>query len=103
MRETERTKSIARLESDQLNLLIGMVVKRARKLSKVNQSDLAGHLGLEQSALSRVETGRQQLTAAQWAILHKRKILPPNAMEEVLAWTEHPPGSEEPKKKRKRK
>lgn len=35
----------------------------------MNQTALAPQLGLDQSALSRVESGKQQLTTTQWVLL----------------------------------
>src|SRR5687768_17309031 len=45
---------------------IGRVVQAARKHLGINQTALAPKLGIDQSGLSRVESGRQALTAVQW-------------------------------------
>jgi transcriptional regulator with XRE-family HTH domain len=44
---------------------IGRYLQRIRKTQDLNQTTLAPLLGLDQSALSRVESGYQQLTAVQ--------------------------------------
>lgn len=46
--------------------VIGAQIKDLRKKHGLNQVQFCKHIGLDQSALSRVESGRQQLTAAQW-------------------------------------
>lgn len=51
-----------------LNRAIGAEIKRIRKKSEMNQVKLAPILGLDQSALSRVENGAQSLSAAQWVL-----------------------------------
>jgi transcriptional regulator with XRE-family HTH domain len=45
---------------------IGQLIQATRKHLGMNQTALAPQLGLDQSALSRVESGKQMLTAAQW-------------------------------------
>ena len=52
-----------------LSQRIGREVKRIRKKSGMNQTELAPLLGLDQSALSRVENGKQVLTVGQWVTL----------------------------------
>ncbi len=49
--------------------LMGRVIQKKRKRGGMNQTELAPLLRLDQSALSRVESGNQQLTLAQWIIL----------------------------------
>lgn len=50
------------------NAIIGGIVRDIRKERKIQQTVLCKALGLDQSALSRVENGRQVLTAAQWVL-----------------------------------
>ncbi len=45
---------------------IGHILYATRKHLGVNQTTLAPQLGLDQSALSRVESGKQMLSAPQW-------------------------------------
>lgn len=45
---------------------IGEMVRAARRHRGMNQVLVAPKLGLDQSALSRVESGKQMLTASQW-------------------------------------
>jgi transcriptional regulator with XRE-family HTH domain len=45
---------------------IGRIVRATRKQLAISQVDFAKDLGLMQSALSRIETGSQNLTAPQW-------------------------------------
>lgn len=47
---------------------IGQFIKRTRKKAKVQQTALGELIGLDQSAVSRMEAGKQQLTAVQWFI-----------------------------------
>jgi transcriptional regulator with XRE-family HTH domain len=49
----------------EMNRIIGMTVKRLRNKAGINQSYVAEAIGLDQSALSRVEKGKQALTASQ--------------------------------------
>lgn len=44
---------------------IGAFLRKMREGAECNQTELAPLLGLDQSALSRVESGKQQLTASQ--------------------------------------
>jgi transcriptional regulator with XRE-family HTH domain len=54
-------------EPDQLVIMrIGKLLQATRKHLGMNQTALAPQLGLDQSALSRVESGKQMLTAHQW-------------------------------------
>ena len=46
---------------------IARLVRATRKQLGLSQDDVAQRLGLIQSALSRIETGAQMLSAAQWA------------------------------------
>ena len=55
-------------KSLQLNKTIGTHLKEIRKEEKLTQNEVAKAIGLEQSALSRVECGKQPLTAAQWVL-----------------------------------
>lgn len=48
-----------------LNETIGALLRAEREKLGINQTEIARVLGIEQSALSRVEKGAQQLTAAQ--------------------------------------
>lgn len=50
----------------EITILIGRVIERDRRRRGYNQTALAPMIGLDQSALSRVESGKQQLTATQW-------------------------------------
>lgn len=45
---------------------IGQILQATRKHLGLNQTAVAPQLGLDQSALSRVESGKQMLTATQW-------------------------------------
>ncbi len=55
------------------NAVIGEIVRDIRKHRNLNQTEVCKAIGLDQSALSRVESGKQQLTAAQW-VLFCRKL-----------------------------
>lgn len=55
--------------TEAINAAVGRLVKTARTNARINQTVLAPKLGLDQSALSRVENGHQSLTAAQWVQL----------------------------------
>jgi transcriptional regulator with XRE-family HTH domain len=57
-RETQ--KDLKRLDKN-----IGAFLRKMREEAEYNQTELAPLLGLDQSALSRVESGKQQLTAGQ--------------------------------------
>ena len=52
-----------------INARIGRWVNRIRRRHSIRQTKLAPLLGLDQSALSRVENGLQQLSAAQLFLL----------------------------------
>ena len=52
-----------------LNIPIGRLVKKIRKGLGMRQTKFGEALGLDQSALSRVENGIQSLTAAQWVVV----------------------------------
>lgn len=49
-----------------LNVLFGSYISRVRRRNKVQQTKLGDILNLDQSAMSRVESGKQTLTAIQW-------------------------------------
>lgn len=54
-------------EPDQMVIeRIGRILQATRKHLGLNQTAVAPQLGLDQSALSRVESGKQMLTATQW-------------------------------------
>ena len=56
-----------KLEPDQIiNIQIGKLLQATRKHLGLNQTAIAPQLGLDQSAMSRVESGKQILTATQW-------------------------------------
>lgn len=63
-------KQQSRVALRAINQVIGERIKIQRCKRGINQTQLAPVLGLDQSALSRVESGRQQLTAAQWVLLN---------------------------------
>lgn len=65
-------KAPAKQEMKRLNHVIGAEVRRLRKESGLGQVEFAVELGLDQSALSRIESGKQVLTAPQWVLLCKR-------------------------------
>lgn len=59
---------------------IGEILRVTRKHIGLNQTAVAPQLGLDQSALSRVESGKQMLTASQWiAFCHLAGISPESA------------------------
>jgi transcriptional regulator with XRE-family HTH domain len=69
------------------NAAIGLIVRQARKDSKLNQTQICKALGLDQSAFSRVENGKQMLSAAQWVLFCQavgRKDLLVACVDEVL-------------------
>lgn len=51
-----------------LNPTIGAYVKNLRKNRELRQTAVAHAIGLNQATLSRVESGFQNLTAAQWVL-----------------------------------
>lgn len=69
-------KSEATAKLKFIDTLIGREVRRHRKSAKVRQTALAPILGLDQSALSRVESGKQTLTAAQWVLFCHHMSIP---------------------------
>lgn len=105
-------KDNARTSSELINRVVGGLLREARGAAKktdeqkktekaerkaalaagkplpepkrVNQTELALALGIDQSALSRVENGYQQLTVGQWVLLHEYKILSIDAISRVL-------------------
>lgn len=52
--------------------LIGERIREARRLKRLNQTEVARHLGLHQAAFSRIETGTQMITPFE---LYKLKEL----------------------------
>jgi DNA-binding transcriptional regulator YiaG len=66
-----------------INERIGQEVRALRKASGLKQAEFCQILGLDQSALSRVENGKQALQTAQWVALcvHFSK---PNALAPVI-------------------
>lgn len=61
------TQTLKKVKHDQeVVKLIGRLVCKDRKRCGMNQTELAPLLGIDQSALSRVESGKQALTAVQW-------------------------------------
>ena len=58
---------------------IGNILRVTRKHLGVNQTAVAPRLGLDQSALSRVESGKQMLTATQWMIFCELTHISPDA------------------------
>jgi transcriptional regulator with XRE-family HTH domain len=58
---------VKKAEPDQIVIeRIGRILQATRKHLGLNQTAVAPQLGLDQSALSRVESGKQMLTATQW-------------------------------------
>ena len=53
----------------ELNLQIGRSVKSERKKAKLNQTEISFLIGLDQTAVCRIEAGKQFMTAAQWFLL----------------------------------
>jgi transcriptional regulator with XRE-family HTH domain len=59
--------SVKKAEPDRILIQrIGQILQATRKHLGLNQTAVAPQLGLDQSALSRVESGKQMLTATQW-------------------------------------
>lgn len=62
---------------DAIAMRIGKLLQATRKHLGLNQAVVAPILGLDQSALSRIESGKQHLTASQWLTFCQRaEILP---------------------------
>lgn len=61
-------KKPKRLMRKPINTVIGALVRESRKEQKLTQTETASAIGLDQSAFSRVETGAQEMTAAQWVL-----------------------------------
>lgn len=53
------------------DLKIGQAVKAARKIAKFSQIELAQILGINQSALCRIENGIQKLSASEALVLRE--------------------------------
>ena len=49
-----------------IDAAIGALVRRLRKAHKLTQTEFCKLIGVEQSAVSRIEKGLQTLTAPQW-------------------------------------
>lgn len=49
-----------------ISFLVGQRLKKMRKKRKATQTEVAHTIGIDQSALSRVENGLQHLTVEQW-------------------------------------
>lgn len=60
--------------------LVGQVIFRHRKRSRLDQDDLAKALGISQSAYSRLEKGESGMTLAQFRAISLRLGLDPNAL-----------------------
>jgi hypothetical protein len=60
-------------------LRLGDVLRSARKHLGWNQTEAAPRLGLNQSTLSRVEVGKQMLTAVQWFTFCKQAGITPES------------------------
>lgn len=61
-------KGQARHLRRQIDEVIGGIVRKERDQARLSQMDLCATLGIDQSALSRIESGKQQLTASQWVL-----------------------------------
>jgi transcriptional regulator with XRE-family HTH domain len=59
---------------------LGLLLQATRKHLGMNQTALAPQLGLDQSALSRVESGKQMLTAVQWFTFCEIAGMSPDAL-----------------------
>lgn len=72
-KETKARRGIGMTNEEikHLNHDIGVLVWIIRKRLGMRQTEMAKLLGLDQSALSRVENGRQELSAWQWLELTK--------------------------------
>lgn len=62
------TKSESKSELAKKQERIARCLKAGRFLLGMNQAKLGAILGLDQSAYSRCESGKQQVTAAQWLV-----------------------------------
>lgn len=94
---THSQKKKAKLTGRSIDQRIGELVMKGRKAKKINQVELSIKVGLDQSAFSRMENGKQQLTASQWILLHKLEVLQVDAVERVLYPERYPdpePGKE---------
>lgn len=58
---------------------IGDILRVTRRHLGINQMEVAPRLGLDQSALSRVESGKQILTHAQWLVFCRYAGISPEA------------------------
>lgn len=53
------------------DILLGKIIKRKREKLQMKQQTLANYLQVDQSAISKIENGRQEPTLHQLYILHK--------------------------------
>jgi transcriptional regulator with XRE-family HTH domain len=77
----ERLIYMKKAEPDQIIIMrIGKLLQASRKHLGLNQTAVAPQLGLDQSALSRVESGKQMLTASQWFTFCNLAGISPDAL-----------------------
>lgn len=69
---------------------IGKLLQATRKHLGLNQTAIAPQLGLDQSALSRVESGKQMLTATQWFTFCKIAGISPDSLTYGLIELDRP-------------
>jgi transcriptional regulator with XRE-family HTH domain len=73
--------NVKKAEPDRILVLrIGKLLQATRKHLGLNQTAVAPQLGLDQSALSRVESGKQMLTATQWFTFCSLAGISPDAL-----------------------
>lgn len=78
MTKRKTQKDLRRLDKN-----IGAFLRKMRTLNQWNQTELAPLMGLDQSALSRVESGKQQLTASQLVTFCHALGLESHKIEEI--------------------
>lgn len=81
LRNTDRESHLKKAIPDRIVIQrIGQILQATRKHLGLNQTAIAPQLGLDQSAFSRVESGKQMLTATQWFTFCNLTGISPNSL-----------------------
>lgn len=64
---------------------IGKNLKRIRELHDLSQTEIGKHIGLHQTAVCRVESGKQKLTFAEGLMIAELLAINPNDLIQELS------------------